>query len=96
MLPVSEAHLLCLMEGWFDATQPLVRALADYNYSTQYNRTVACSFCQQAYEEATSIRIMTGQLVFLHAPDCPVLQARRLREAMIIDTDDAVEDEEMP
>jgi hypothetical protein len=50
-VPVSVQHLLCLMEVWFDWSQPLLEDLSRFTYVALESETVGCPFCGARYEE---------------------------------------------
>lgn len=81
--PVSDAHLLCLMEVWFDRTQPIVEALADFSYTWAGGDRVGCPFCQTVYPREESVLIIGGMSDFEHPETCPVVLARKLRKDML-------------
>src|SRR5260221_10171811 len=51
---VSTVHLLCLMEIWFDRTQPIVDALAAFSYTWAGDGKVGCPFCRTWYDSEES------------------------------------------
>ncbi len=85
--PVSDAHLLCLMEQWFDRTQPVIKALADFNYIVHDDSRLECPFCRKQYAPKTASRILAGKTPFRHKTNCLVLEARHLRSDMLADVE---------
>src|SRR5689334_23191786 len=85
---ISDAHLLCLMEVWFDRTQELVQSMAACDYVVCADAHLECLFCGQHYGPRSAAKITRGRATFQHDTDCPVLKARQLRAEMIEGEDD--------
>lgn len=82
-IPLTDAHLLCLMEVWFDESVPLVQALAQFNYALLPNETIGCPFCGEVQSADSAYQVLGGFRHFEHACSCPVLQAQTLLADMI-------------
>ncbi len=82
-VPVSNAHLLCLMEMWFDASVPLVRELAEFDYTLHPDGSIGCPFCGAWLPVEAAQFVEDGRAKFNHADSCPTLQALELLGDMI-------------
>jgi hypothetical protein len=56
----SSQHLLCLMEQWFDRSQPIVEALANFAYAWAGDERIGCPFCGKWYDAQESKLIIGG------------------------------------
>jgi hypothetical protein len=88
---LSTQHLLCVMEEWFDASVPLIKTLAKFDYARARDDQVYCPCCGFYANSPGSLFILAGQLTLQHAENCPVLLARSLYDEMIL-TDNAVDE----
>ena len=84
--PVSDQHLLCLMELWFDGSVPLIKALAAFPDDDADVPEDYCPFCD-IHAQIPSHDIYARQKVFVHEPSCPVVKARNLLNNMIREED---------
>jgi hypothetical protein len=80
---LSTQHLLCLMEEWFDRSQPLLKALARFDHTRVGDGRLGCPFCGRWYNVHDSHLITSGVKRFEHPRDCPVKVAATLRRDML-------------
>jgi hypothetical protein len=82
-LPRTDAHLLCLMEVWFDVSVPLVETLAEFNYSLFGNGCIGCPFCHAWLPPEGAQLVIGGFQRFDQTQDCPTRLAQEVLELMI-------------